>query len=115
MKNSVDRSNLETLKEIIGDDLKEILFNFIKTSPEMIEQIKHALNTEDADALRLHAHTLKGSSANIGAVKLPDLSFELERKGIDGVTKGLEDNLLNVETELDNVNLFLQNYISSAF
>ena len=115
MLNSIDESNLEALKEIIEDDLKEILLNFIETSPEMIQKIKLSLQSGDAESLRLHAHSLRGSCANVGAINLPNLCSVLEDKGRDGVTENLEAKLLAVELELSQVNTFLQKYIASAF
>jgi len=111
MSDSVNTETLEMLKEIIGDDLKEILNNFIETSPETLEQLKRAIKTKNAEDLRLHAHTIKGSSANIGATKLPDLSFILETKGKDNVTSNLEAEVIEVEEELKGVISFLKSYV----
>ena len=113
--NTVDTTSLEMLKEIIGDDLKEILLRFIETSVETLQQIKQALKDNNADNLQLHAHTLKGSSANIGATILPELSFKLEKKGIEGIAQDLDTEIVNVELELDNVNDFIKNYIKDNF
>ena len=113
--NTVDATSLEMLKEIIGDDLKEILLSFIETSVETLQQMKQALKDNNADNLKLHAHTLKGSSANIGATILPELSFKLENKGSEGIAQDLDTEILNVELELDNVNNFIKNYIKDNF
>lgn len=38
--------------------------------PVNLEQLRHALLHNDAAQLRLHAHALKGSAANVGAMAL---------------------------------------------
>ncbi|KUJ74321.1 hypothetical protein AVO42_02615 [Thiomicrospira sp. XS5] len=113
MPQPVDTDNLEMLKEVIGDDLKDILKSFLEVAPSTLSDIKQAIENGDADGLRLHAHTLKGSSANIGATELPPLCLALENKGKDGITEGLTAELSAVEAENDKVSAFLQQYLDA--
>lgn len=113
MQDQVDTNSLDALKEIIGEDLKEILQHFIDTSAETVQQIKDAITVQDTDALQLHAHTLKGSSANIGAIKLPELSLVLENKGKEGIIKTEASELEAIEKELNEVNKFLESYMET--
>ena len=55
----------------------------------------------DAQGLRHVAHTLKSSSASVGALKLSALCADIEGKLRDGATEGLEAQLdaLSVEAE----------------
>ncbi len=115
LNNSIDTTNLDSLKEIIGDDLKEIVLNFIESSPETLKKINLALQDENADDLTLHAHTLKGSGANMGAIKLAEICAELENKGNQDVTTGLTANIAELKVELAKVNKSLQNlYLNPA-
>ena len=110
----VDQDNLNMLKEIIGDDLKEVLDAFLSTSPSLLEQIKRSIETEDAAGVQLHAHTLKGSSANIGAIDLPGYCLELEAAGKSGVvTPECNAMYQKVEAETQKVMAFLNNFIQS--
>jgi len=109
----VDTDNLEMLKEVIGDDLKEILQSFIDIAPDTLSQIQTAMASGDANNLRLHAHTLKGSAANIGATNLPGLSLLLENKGKEGITDGLQSEFDAVKLETQAVVTFLGDYINS--
>ncbi len=113
MSQPVDTDNLEMLKEIIGDDLKDILKSFLEVAPGTLSDIKQAIESGDADGLRLHAHTLKGSSANIGATELPTLCLALENQGKDGITTGLEAQFEAVESESDKVSKFLKQYLDA--
>jgi CheY-like chemotaxis protein len=52
--------------------------NFVSGTPGHLEALRTALRTDDAPALRSAAHRLKGSAANLGAVRVADLSLLLE-------------------------------------
>lgn len=112
MSDPVDTENLSQLKALIGEDLKDILQTFLDITPETLKGIKAAIVEENPEALRHQAHTLKGSSANIGATALPDLCLALETKGREGITQGQESLLKQVEDETDRVIRFLQHSIN---
>lgn len=111
MSQPVDTANLDMLKEVIGDDLKEILLSFAEITPDTLAQMEHAIQNQDAEALRLHAHSLKGSAANVGAQSLSELCFKLEEQGKAGVTEGLEAEVAAVHQETDSVISFLHDYL----
>ncbi|WP_200372678.1 ATP-binding protein [Thiocystis violacea] len=67
---------------------------------DLIEQIRQALDQGAADALRLAAHTLKSSSANLGGRRFVALCRELEILGRDERLQEAEALLGQVETEL---------------
>lgn len=115
MSNPIDIDNLAMLKEVIGDDLKDILQSFVDIAPGTVELIQQAINEDNAADLRLHAHTLKGSAANIGGVNLPDLSLKLENAGKEGQTTGLDAELAAVIDETQSVLSFLNQYIATEF
>jgi HPt (histidine-containing phosphotransfer) domain-containing protein len=47
----------------------------------LLETLRQALGEGDVEAIRKAAHTLKSSSANLGARKLASLSSQLEAAG----------------------------------
>ena len=110
----VDQENLNMLKEVIGEDLKEVIEAFLTTSPEILGQIKLSIEIEDAAGVQLHSHTLKGSAANIGAIHLPSLCAELETKAKDGVVAPeFNDIYANIENESQAVFKFLRKFLQS--
>ena len=110
----VDQENLNMLKEVIGDDLKEIIHAFLTTSPEILGQVKLSIEIEDAAGVQLHSHTLKGSAANIGAIHLPGLCAELETKAKEGVvTPEFNQMYADIEAESQAVFNFLQEFLQS--
>lgn len=111
MSEPVDTANLEMLKEVIGDDLKEILQSFIEITPQTVDKIDSALNSLNATDLRLHSHSLKGSAANIGANALSALSYGIEMKAKEGITSGMNAELKAIKQETVNVLAFLNDYL----
>lgn len=109
----VNTDNLDMLKEIIGDELKEILEVYLQSSPDLINGIAQALESENMDDLRIHSHTLKGSSANIGANQLAEYSAQMEEMAKNQSISGESHKLLTtIQSEIDSVSAFLQTYIS---
>jgi HPt (histidine-containing phosphotransfer) domain-containing protein len=65
---------------ICGDEyiVKEICAAFLEDGPNTIKSISDAIQAGSSEEIRLYAHKLKGSSANIGAKALSEKSHRLE-------------------------------------
>ena len=61
--------------------LQKVISLYFQSSSELLEKLRQALEQGDADTTRKAAHTLKSSSANLGARRLASLSKELEDAG----------------------------------
>ena len=99
----VDR---DSLFERVDNDLElleELLEIFEEDSQQHIDAMRAALNSSDADQFARSAHSLKGSSYNMSAVRLADISLELEKAGYEGSLDGLEDKVNELEAELRRV------------
>jgi CheY-like chemotaxis protein/HPt (histidine-containing phosphotransfer) domain-containing protein len=55
-----------------------VISTFLETTPEEIKNLDVAIKAENFQAAQKIAHTIKGSSANIGAMKLSDIASKLE-------------------------------------
>lgn len=74
-------------RELDQDVLGDVVSAYRKVGPELLDQIREAASTRAFDALARAAHTLKGSSAQLGAIVVRDLARELEsdaRAGREG-------------------------------
>ena len=58
--------------------LARVITLYLQGTPPLIERMRQALGANDETALRAAAHSLKSSSANVGAMKLHGLCKELE-------------------------------------
>lgn len=77
----IDPDRLEQLKEL-GDDvlLRRIYGQYLKDGAAHIDGIRMAIDLNDATALRIHSHTLKGSSANVGVNEVAQLASQIQQK-----------------------------------
>jgi two-component system, sensor histidine kinase and response regulator len=80
---SVDHNVLKNLRDlqVAGkpDILKKIISAYLSSSGPLIVQLGGALSRNDLKELGDFAHSLKSSSANVGALKLSDICQKLEK------------------------------------
>jgi HPt (histidine-containing phosphotransfer) domain-containing protein len=88
MAEFLDTGQVEELQSIPGEgelDLFADVANlFLRTTPELLENLKGAIEAGDAGAAAKHAHMLKGSSSNLGAFRLSEKSHQLEQGALRG-------------------------------
>ena len=81
----LDRKVLDALRKLRRpgrpDVLEKVLSAFLSASPELLAAMSGALSRDDALAMHRAAHSLKSSSANVGALKLSAYCKELEALG----------------------------------
>lgn len=83
--------------------LEEIATLFRADSSRAIRQLQRALSAGDAEVLRLAAHSLKGSAANIGGSKARALAAELEQIGRSGSLEAAPSVLEDLRDETDRL------------
>ncbi|WP_198264846.1 Hpt domain-containing protein [sulfur-oxidizing endosymbiont of Gigantopelta aegis] len=91
---SVDLNTLNELKELMEDDFDELITVFIADGQTQIDKLKTAIDTFNIEETRRIAHTLKGSSANLGVNVLSESCRVLEHKASEG---SLEDAINDLE------------------
>ena len=80
----LDQKVLRELKEIMDDDYLSLLRTYLRNAPELVAQVHAAIDQSDVAAMVLPVHSLKSSSANVGAMHLSELAREAERLARDG-------------------------------
>lgn len=75
-------------RELEQDVLGEVVAAYRKIGPEMLEKLAAAVAGGDSEAVRHAAHTLKGSSAQMGARRVCELARELEGEARAGRSQG---------------------------
>jgi PAS domain S-box-containing protein len=100
----VDSSVVDSMKEWqdpTGPGFNRLIDIFVDDSRKLTDQLSHAVRHGDFDAAKVHAHTLKSSSGNLGAVRLASvcaaLEVELVKNQSPGVSK-LSDLLVATQT-----------------
>ncbi|MGV8074245.1 MAG: Hpt domain-containing protein, partial [Syntrophobacteraceae bacterium] len=83
--------------------LHKIIDMYFQSSPDLLQKIREAVRSSDAPSLHRAAHTLKSSSANLGAFKLAELCKEMETMGKTNVLLEAGTMLSTIEKEYEGV------------
>ncbi|WP_170305689.1 response regulator [Pseudoduganella ginsengisoli] len=78
---NIDADALHTIRQLRPGLLIRVLNAWLTESPGLYQEIVDAAAQADGGALFRAAHTLKNSSANVGARQLSQLCAELEQRG----------------------------------
>lgn len=99
-----DPIDLSALRSFVDGDsalLQELVILFKAEAPRLIEEIRRALDSGDASALREAAHTLKGSAASMTASGAAAAAHTLEMIGNSGSLDGARIAIMELEREID--------------
>jgi HPt (histidine-containing phosphotransfer) domain-containing protein len=69
---------LDDLRAMLGNDIDRLIDVFLEDTPRIISALEDAAARPDFDALRDAAHSLKSSSANLGAIALSAAAKRVE-------------------------------------
>jgi|EndMetStandDraft_5_1072996.scaffolds.fasta_scaffold186684_2 HPt (histidine-containing phosphotransfer) domain-containing protein len=79
---AIDPEAIEQLRFLEDEDqpnvVAELVALFVEHTPPKLKQLAEAIETHDLGALRRAAHSLKGSSANVGARGMQHVCEQLE-------------------------------------
>jgi PAS domain S-box-containing protein len=109
---SLDAHVLQALRQMAGsratEVLAQIIDNYLEAAPQLLQAMHDAVASGDAAALKQAAHTLRGASANLGAIALSQFCKTLEAMGDAGITTEALAVLSQVEAEYAMVKVALQ-------
>jgi HPt (histidine-containing phosphotransfer) domain-containing protein len=78
-----------------GEFLREIVAIYVEDTPKRIADLRACLKSGDVTTFTRAAHTVKGSSANVGAQVLKAIAERLEqisrKEGLGGVASLIDD------------------------
>jgi len=115
---AIDRSVLANLRELQEEGEPDIVAEvgglFVKHAPEKISAIVQAVEKGNAKGLQIAAHSLKSSSAYVGAMHLSAMSKELEQMGRSGTMEGVKDKTEKLRAEYERVMAALETEIKTA-
>ncbi|MEI6103033.1 MAG: Hpt domain-containing protein [Methanothrix sp.] len=108
----IDRSVLASLRELQDEGDPDIVAEvgglFIKHSPDKINAIMQSVENGDAKGLHMAAHSLKSSSAYVGAMRLSAMAKELEMMGRSNSLGGATELSQRLKTEFLQVMTVLE-------
>ena len=107
--NCIDLAVFGNLREMMGADfMVELVDTYLQDSPEMLAQMRQALDAQDAESFRRAAHSLKSNSANFGAMQLSTLARDLEMMGRENRLEHAGETLVKAEKEYAQVEQVLE-------
>ncbi len=83
----LDLGRIRMLRDLVPSStayLDRAIDNFLRNSPVTEETLRGAVAEQDADALRFHAHSLKGSASNLGLTRVAEAAELLQVIGDGG-------------------------------
>ncbi len=83
--------------------VKKVVTSYLNDAEDLIEQLRDGFSDKDHEVLHRSAHTLKTSSANVGALKLSGISMEIEKNCRDISSTETDSLIRNIESEFIQV------------
>ena len=103
----LDTASLNRLRELDPGErnglLQRVLRTYTQSLERMLVQWREARAAADANAMRVIAHTLKSSSASVGALELSALCADVEARLRDQRLQGVEAQFDAVAVEAQRI------------
>jgi len=100
---AVDANAFAEMKELMGDDFKDIVSMCLQSLPEQLSHIERAIKTQNVDTLFTMSHKMKSSCGSIGAFGLAERAEAIEIISRNGSTKIPEQTLSNLRDATEQV------------
>jgi PAS domain S-box-containing protein len=108
---TVDWSVLEAYAEGMGDEsnslITELIDIYLENTPKLLASLRQSMAENDFKVFNRTAHTLKSSSASLGAMRLASQSKELEQQSLEGDLASLKNKIEIAALEFDAVKTVL--------
>jgi HPt (histidine-containing phosphotransfer) domain-containing protein len=89
----LDLQQVQELRDVLEDEFSSVIEAYLRDAERKVETVVAAAGEQDAEALRMAAHSLKGSCRNVGARQLAESCQIIE-------SLAYEDRLDNVPVAL---------------
>lgn len=108
----LDAQALQRLRELDPTGANKLLERVVQafgtSTGRLLPQLDEAMQARDWSGVRHVAHTLKSSSASIGALKLSALCADIETMIRNNEVQGLEDRVALMHAEIEGVGVALR-------
>ena len=111
---AVDFQAIQALCDMFGENassvLVEVVDSFLEDTPHILQAMRNSVDAGDAVALRQATHTLKSTSATLGAMTLSNLCKQLEAIAKDDTLAGAPEIASQLQAEYERVRCALQDF-----
>jgi signal transduction histidine kinase/CheY-like chemotaxis protein len=117
LEETIDTSVVQAFRNTLGSDadqfLAQLIELYLEETPSLLQLMDAAVTQSDATTMKQSAHTLKSSSASLGAITLSKLFEQLESLGNSQTTAGAREIMAQVESEYERVKTAWQKIIAT--
>ena len=96
---AIDETVLNELMDIMGAEISDLVAAYLEDAPKLIDSMRAAANEQDTAGLVAPAHTLKSTSANLGAMTLSELAKDIEHQARKGAVSDPSASVQKVEDQ----------------
>jgi HPt (histidine-containing phosphotransfer) domain-containing protein len=113
----LQREALDAIRELSGDSpelLKQVVQAYLDSMPPLLSQLNAGFSSSDLNSIRHAAHTMKSSSASLGAIDLSQMCAKLEAAARAGAIPADAPSAKTIEAEFAEVRVALIAEIEAA-
>lgn len=111
----IDPEAIENLRALNPGDndefLREIIGIFLEDTPQRIAELDQSLAANDVPTFTRAAHSIKGSSSNLGTMRLRELAEKLEHDSRKNGLGAITADLAGLKTHFAEVQVALRKYL----
>ena len=104
---TIDHTRLDSIREAMQDEFPALVQAYLDSAATLLEVLHGCAGGSDPKALYRPAHTLKSSSANLGAMTLSAMSAAIESQARAGAVPAAVARVAELENEFGRVKLAL--------
>jgi len=97
----LDDEVVTELQDVMGQDFPMLVDSFHRDGEQRLLTLASAYTAGDKETLRRQAHSFKGSSGNLGAVRVFELCMQLESLAREGELGQISDLLARLRDAFD--------------
>lgn len=97
------------IKQLMGEDFKKLLAVYISDNKKRLVDLEEMIHKRDYREIKLISHSMKSSSANIGADQASNLAASIEQYAISESIANIQDLLPQLKKAFDEVIQILNN------
>jgi signal transduction histidine kinase/DNA-binding response OmpR family regulator len=105
---SLDRTQMESMRNALGEDFDDLVVTYLEGVEEMLQAIPRAWEASDLKELERQAHSIKSSSASIGALVLSKLARKMEDQVRAQELSAVSEQVEEMEQEFQRVRQSLE-------
>jgi len=102
-RQALDATIIGDLLDTMGDEFGDLVRVYLEDAPQRLRELEFAAEGNDAAAQVAPSHTLKSSSANIGATALSELARHIEQTARSGIATTPADIARGIRREYERV------------